>query len=492
MKLRQWLRNLSVGLSLLCVVSTIYAAYPLWTFVPNINYPPQVSINPSQTATVVYTVKNQSYKAKSLVMKPIAGIIQTYPCQLAPSGQPGSSCSLILAITGNALPIDGVHTGPTLCQSNSNGTPNSNQCYQPSAADGLDITLTTPTVGVTISVSPFILLMAENSTGSVTITNNASSSAAANNVTATIPGGSNISIQSTNCGSSLAIGASCIITFATTTQEGPTIIPVKGDNTNTANVYAAVTDQPLISITSPIQQDRIVVTDGVTVRNLQITNDSNSIFNANNITVSGKAACPNLSVDATSCMSVVPGGSCQLALTTTTPYAPCTITISGSNTGNSPTTVVAFSHLGGLVFQKSGANGKVVIDVASEFTSNWTFPSKADISGAMSDDDGLSNTNAIVVNSACTNQTSNCAAYRCRAISADWYLPAKNELQALIFALCPGSSYPCDFGAFSSSFYWSSTQWFAATNAYTVDVPDGNYAPSDKSNAQPVRCIRSF
>lgn len=491
MKLTQLIRNLSVGLSFFLVISTAYAAFPLWTFSPNANYPPQASINPNQTATVVYTVQNQSYKAKSLVIKPIPGIVQSFPCQLKPAGQPGSSCSLILAVTGNALPTDGIHTGPILCQSNSNGTPNSNQCYRPSATDSLNITVTNPSVGVTISVNPFILLMAKSSTETVTVTNDASSSASANNVTAAIPVGSGIT-KSTNCKSRLKIGENCIITFTSNTQEGPTIIPVKGDNTNTVNVYAAVTDQPLIRITGPVQQSRIVSTDGFTALNLEITNDADSIFNAINITVSNKTSCPNLSVNASNCTSVGPGASCQLALTTTTPYAPCTITISGSNTGNSPTALIAFSHLGGLVFQKSGANGKIVIDAGSEFTSEWTFPSKSGIPVHFSDNDGIGNTNAIVVNSACTNQTGNCAAYRCRAISADWYLPAKNELQAVIFALCPGSVYPCYFGAFSSTMYWSSTQWFADTNAYNIDVPDGNYLPGDKSRSEPVRCIRDF
>lgn len=208
--------------------------------------------------------------------------------------------------------------------------------------------------------------------------------------------------------------------------------------------------------------------------------------------MSNKSACPNLVVNATNCTNVTPGASCSLEITTTTPYAPCTITVSGSNTGNSPTILIAFSHLGGLVFQSNGSQGKVVIDAASEFSSEWTFPGKDDVSGATSDEDGISNTNAIVVNPSCTNRTSNCAAYRCRAISADWYLPAKNELQAVIFALCPGSSYPCAFGSFNSTFYWSSTQWFSASNAYTVDVPDGNQAPSNKWSSSPVRCIRSF
>ena len=492
MKLTPFIRQLSRCLSILCITYTANAANPLWTFTPNPNYPPQISINSSQTTAVVYSVQNRSHKAKSLVMKPIQGVVQSLPCQLSPIGEAGSSCSLVLAVTASALPKEGVHSGPILCEANSNGSPNESQCYRPSAPDGLNITIAKPSVGVTINVNPFILLMEEHSTGTVTVTNNANSSASANNVTATIPGSSGISIQSTTCGGSLAVGANCTITFATNTQEGPITIPVKGDNTNTANVYAAVTTQPLISITGPIQQSRIVSTDGFSTLNLEITNDSDSIFNANNITVSDKASCPNLSVDASNCTSLAPGTSCQLALSTITPYAPCTISIGGSNTGNSPTTLIAFSHLGGLVFQKSGTNGKVVIDAGSEFTSEWTFPSKSDIPGAMSDDDGVSNTDAIVVSSACTNQTSNCAAYRCRAISAEWYLPAKNELQTVIFTLCPGASYPCAFGAFSSTFYWSSTQWFAATNAYSVDIPDGNFGPSDKWGSKPVRCIRDF
>ena len=54
-----------MGLSLFFVISLASAAYPLWTFAPNINYPPHVSITPSQTATVVYTVQNQSYKPRT-------------------------------------------------------------------------------------------------------------------------------------------------------------------------------------------------------------------------------------------------------------------------------------------------------------------------------------------------------------------------------------------------------------------------------------------
>lgn len=41
------------------------------------------------------------------------------------------------------------------------------------------------------------------------------------------------------------------------------------------------------------------------------------------------------------------------------------------------------------MFEKIGANGKVVIGVASEFTSEWTFQGKYDIPGAMRDTYGF-------------------------------------------------------------------------------------------------------
>lgn len=57
MKLTQFIRNLSVGLSLFCVISTAYAAYPLWTFTPDPNYPPKISITSTQAGIVVYSVQ---------------------------------------------------------------------------------------------------------------------------------------------------------------------------------------------------------------------------------------------------------------------------------------------------------------------------------------------------------------------------------------------------------------------------------------------------
>nr|WP_233586864.1 DUF1566 domain-containing protein [Legionella sp. km772] len=339
-------------------------------------------------------------------------------------------------------------------------------------------------------MNPTTLLFAENSTGDVTVTNNAGSPVAAENVVATIPGGSSISVQSTTCGAVLAIGASCTITFASSTQEGPTTIPIAGDNTNTVNVDVTVTSQPQISITSPVQQNR-VVTVSLTPLSLEITNDAGSVVNANAITVSNKAACPNLSVDDSNCTSVAPGASCTLELTSDSPYAPCTITVSGSNTANSPTTLIAFSHLGGLVFQESAGSGKVVIDVVQGFDSQWTG-AFSNIAGAINLDNGVNNTNAIIANTVCSGDANNCAAQSCQNLGVDWYLPARDELSTVHSALCSNLETPCNFGGFSSAFYWSSSQVGGDVGAWDVLFPSGNVFFDDKFLEQPVRCVRAF
>ncbi len=251
-----------------------------------------------------------------------------------------------------------------------------------------------------------------------------------------------------------------------------------------------VTSLPQISITNPAQQGRVVTVSGAGL-SLEVTNDAGSAVNANAITVSNMTACPNLSVDDSNCASVAPGATCTLELTSNTPYAPCTITVSGSNTANSPQTLIAFFHLGGLVFEESGGSGKVVIDVAQGFDSRWTSFYTI-IAGATSLDDGVANTDAIVADVACTGSPSECAAQRCRDISADWYLPARNELSAVHSALCSNLAIPCNFGGFSTAFYWSSSQ-LDLTIARGVIFPSGNSINiNDKFSELPVRCTRTF
>lgn len=340
-------------------------------------------------------------------------------------------------------------------------------------------------------MTPSTLLFEVNSIASATVTNDANSSGAANNVVATIPGGSNIAVQSSTCGPSLAIGASCTIKFTANMQEGPTQISISGDNTNTVNVDITVTTQPIISITSPTQQSRIVGVSGASLF-LVLSNDITSLVNANMVTVSNKSACLGLSVDDSDCTSVAPGGNCTLELTSSSPYAPCTITVSGNNTANSPTTLIAFSYLGGLVFEENGGSGEVVNEVNT--TSRWTNTS-SNILGATSLSDGLANTNAIVADASCSGSTANCAAYGCRNLGGvstpDWYLPAVNELSTIHGALCSNTAIPCNFGGFSSGYYWSSSQ-VITVSARNVNFPFGAPLSDSKSTGLRFRCVRNF
>ena len=475
-----------------CLLWTVaQAAKPLWTIVPAPGSNPTQTVLENAATNVLYVVKNQSDKPKILIMQPISGITQVTPCQLAPKGRAGDSCTLNLAINGSALPKSGIHGGPILCQANPDNSPNPNQCYRPSGTNNLNITRVSVT-STAITLTPSTLLFEVNSIGSVTLTNDASSSGVANNVVATIPGGSNILVQSSTCGPSLAIGASCTITFTASMPEGPTHLSISGDNTNTVNVNITVTTQPIISITSPIQQSRIVGVPGASLF-LVLNNDITSSMHANMVTVSNKGTCLGLSVDDSDCISLAPGSNCRLELTSSIPYAPCMITISGDNTANSPTTLIAFSYLGGLVFEENEGSGKVVNEVNT--TSRWTNNNPpSDISGATSLS-GLINTNAIMDNPSCSGNTANCAAYGCRHLGGtstpDWYLPAVNELSTIHSALCSNTTIPCNFGGFSLGYYWSSSQ-INAVSARNVNFPFGAQLLDSKTTGLRFRCVRNF
>lgn len=289
---------------LLGLMSNAFAGSPLWTFEPLTAT--AITVPTNGKAIVQYRVTNQSARPHILTMRPIQGITQITsgpglcgnPFVL--SGK--TACILSLEINGSQ--INSVITeGPAVC---TQGNPN--QCYQPGINNRLHITRS-QVPPATLKLSPTTLRFTQNSTGNVIVTNDASSLSPAINIAATIPNGSAISIQSTTCGSSLAVGASCTITFASGTPEGPTTIRIAGDNTNITSVDVTVSNQVEISITNPLQQARIVTVSGMTPLSLEITNSANSIDYANAITVSNNAACPNLSVNDSDCASVAPGGT---------------------------------------------------------------------------------------------------------------------------------------------------------------------------------------
>lgn len=120
----------------LIVMSSLKAA-PTWTLTPSTAT--QLSIAPTETATIQYIVKNQSSRPHTLILGDnILGIRQiTTPGNCANPFflGPHDSCFLTLAIDGSALRED-VISGPNICQQGS-----TLQCYQPSQENVLAIHL---------------------------------------------------------------------------------------------------------------------------------------------------------------------------------------------------------------------------------------------------------------------------------------------------------------------------------------------------------------
>lgn len=124
------------GVIALLMSTAIHAATPVWTFKPLTAT--RISVPVTGTATVQYTVTNQSHKSHTLFMKPIQGI-QASGCATPLAGH--QSCTLTLSISGSKLQGD-VSGGPILCEQG-----NPNQCYQPSRGNSLAIQRTqTPPV----------------------------------------------------------------------------------------------------------------------------------------------------------------------------------------------------------------------------------------------------------------------------------------------------------------------------------------------------------
>lgn len=129
-----------LGLALTLLSPLLIAGQPLWTFTPLTAT--TITVPQNGTATIQYTVTNQSNKSHTLMVQPVNGITQivggpgicgtTFNLPIK-----GSSCTLSLLVTGSQL-TNNVIKGPVVCQLNSN------QCYTPSQANSLNITIGSP------------------------------------------------------------------------------------------------------------------------------------------------------------------------------------------------------------------------------------------------------------------------------------------------------------------------------------------------------------
>lgn len=113
-------------------------------------------------------------------------------------------------------------------------------------------------------------------------------------------------------------------------------------------------------------------------------------------------------------------------------------------------------------------------------TSNWT------VTGATSTSDGLANTNTLVA-LADAGAPYN-AANACRALGAEWYLPAQAELNVLYTNRAAIGGFNLS-GSFPAGWYWSSSEHSDA-GARNQSFSDGSQTGNTKYYDFSVRCVR--
>lgn len=504
---------LTVLLSCLTLASA-QAAKPLWTFVPQT--PTEITVAKGGSAQVIYTVQNQSSRAKILAMKPIAGVSQGAPCQLQAKG----SCTLTLNINGSALQGD-VLGGPVLCQQG-----NDLQCYQPSSANILRIRLTTPP-----PVQQFTVTPSAGANGSI----------------------SPATAQVVNVGSSLTFTATPNTGFGVNqwlldgnvVQNGGSSLQLNNIQANHAievtfnqTTLSPLTQNLALSINSPGADPALVGNPRI----IRIENTGS--IPASNVQVSTSGFPTDTSITSNTCTGTLNAGdTCDITITpgdtassdvdsnacTTTPPGtepvPTTVTVTADNAPSTDINVLVLGYgciyQGGFLFSVDDATpdtgsiaGKVAA-IGDQSTGTRWGPNGAvggisqnSMPGAGSCDgknDGECNTARIIA----ANLASPVAAQLCEVLVSggfsDWFMPAICELGRFIGF---GSDAGCGtanpnlystlhtngLGGFAGGGYWSSTGFSGnpTNGAWFQNFDNGFQFGGDKLNNLRVRCVRAF
>lgn len=237
---------------------------------------------------------------------------------------------------------------------------------------------------------------------------------------------------------------------------------------------------------------------------ITVTN-TGTLYPAQNVMASLPDGWTAVTQNANDCVSIAPnGGSCTLLFTSTAPYvAQNNIFITGDNITSPPTTALAFSISGYLVFSVDSTNSASVIDTSDLSAQMWgelgqTF--------AYYYVDGFANT-AQIVHSGIVSSGAALSCYYSTAGGATvgtWYLPAicqmGNSMPGVGCNPTPNldtNLFRLGFGGISGH-YWSSTEEssFPSIGAWTqfYIANGGSYqqAYNKQDFTLNVRCARSI
>ncbi len=474
---------------LLTIATLSYAGAPVWTFTPLTAT--TLSVPSNDTATVQYTVTNQSSRVHTLSMQSIQGITQI-TTGLGICGNPfiltaKASCTLSLQVNGSQLTAP-INDGPIVCEQGS-----TLQCYRPASNDILHITQASPIADATITVTGSPLTLTTNGpTGTLTI-NNTSLIVAATNITSDFTGTAldgNVTETGNTC-TSVAPQSSCTLTYTPgSTVVAQTSFPIQGSNTNA--VTAA------IQIDAGIIIDTVSPSSGPASGGTGVTLTGSGFTDATSLTFGGTAATSLNVVSSTSVTAVTPAhatGAVNVVITT--PSGSATKT----NDFTYATTAVGQSAYGGTIACLNGSLNNLIAATADNSTGiPW---GDGITTNATSTTDGATNTITIVatLGPGSTYAAGLCSNYEidsqgntpCESGNAcynDWFLPAGSNTGASGQLNCLYMNQTT-IGGFASAFYWSSTE-FDAGNAWFQDFSGGGQSFGFENNSNRVRCVRAF
>ncbi|MBX3724500.1 MAG: hypothetical protein KF823_01105 [Xanthomonadales bacterium] len=222
----------------LLIAASALSAQPLITFQPLT--PTTVAVPVNSTASVAYSVQNTTQIARLLVMAPIQGIQQIAigAGRCAPDVPvPGNgSCVLELVLLGAALPPAGVSGGPVMCIGG-----NPNQCYQPSAANTLQITVAAPLLA-NLEVLPATLAFPAGGSGALTVLHLGEPAVVVDDLRVVVPDGVDIEIDLAGCTDPLFPGGDCTLYLSAQQPQASAVLIVEGDYSVSVPVEVTVTD----------------------------------------------------------------------------------------------------------------------------------------------------------------------------------------------------------------------------------------------------------